>query len=123
MPSKATNLTLVVRRSVPADGVVGDSKTALFVGLVQAHVDPGPVLLVKRFVYRFVGALFVEGVEERSSGRKTKKRFVSQRVVQNSPMIARKAPRVAVVQWQCSEPAPLSVEELHATPQFQVSAR
>ena len=82
MPSKATNLTLVVRRSVPADGVEGDSKTALFVGLVQAHVDPGPVLLVKRFVYRFVGALFVEGVEERSSGRKTKKRFVSQRVVQ-----------------------------------------
>ena len=49
MPSKATNLALVVRRSVPADGVVGDSKTALFVGLVQAHVDPGPVLLVALF--------------------------------------------------------------------------
>ena len=41
MPRKITNLVLVVRRNVPADCVVDDSETALFVGLVQAHVDPG----------------------------------------------------------------------------------
>jgi hypothetical protein len=35
------------RRSVPAAGVVGDSEAALLVRLVQAHVDPGPVLLVE----------------------------------------------------------------------------
>jgi hypothetical protein len=47
VPRKATNLALVVRRSVLADSVVGDSETALFVGLVPAHVDPGPDLMVE----------------------------------------------------------------------------
>jgi hypothetical protein len=44
---------------------------------------------------------------------------------QHSPhaVLADEATRVAIVQWQCSQPAPLSEEELHATPQFQVSAR
>ena len=45
VPRKATNLALVVRptrRSATSDGVVGDSETALLVGLVQAHVDPRP---------------------------------------------------------------------------------
>ena len=70
MPSKATNLALVVRRSVPADGVVGDSKTALFVGLVQAHVDPGPVLLVALF--GCTGELFEDRREiSREKNKKT----------------------------------------------------
>ncbi len=50
MPRKATNLALVVRRSVACNDVVGDAKSALVVGLVQAHVNPGAVLLVKHFV-------------------------------------------------------------------------
>jgi hypothetical protein len=33
--------------SVPYNDVVGESETALFVRLVQAHVDPSPVLLVE----------------------------------------------------------------------------
>jgi hypothetical protein len=36
----------LIRRHMPADGVVGDSETALFVGPVQPHVDTGPVLFV-----------------------------------------------------------------------------
>ena len=49
MQGKATNLALVVRprrRSVACNDVVGDAKSALVVGLVQAHVNPGAVLLV-----------------------------------------------------------------------------
>jgi hypothetical protein len=46
---------------VPADGFVGDSETALFVGLVQAHVEPGSVLLVSCLV-GVSGALLQEGV-------------------------------------------------------------
>jgi hypothetical protein len=48
VPRKATTLSFV-RRSVPADGVVGESEIAVVVGLVQAHVDPGAVLLVPFF--------------------------------------------------------------------------
>ena len=54
MPRKATNLALVVRRSVPCNRVVGD-ESALVVRPVQAHVDPSAVLLV-------AGALLQEGV-------------------------------------------------------------
>jgi hypothetical protein len=67
VPTKATNLALVVRRSVPCDGVVGDAESALVVRLVQEHVDPrlhspkGAVLLVPRFV-GIAGALLQEGV-------------------------------------------------------------
>jgi hypothetical protein len=50
VPRKATNLALVVRRSVACNDVVGDAKSALVVGLVQAHVNPGAVLLVPRLV-------------------------------------------------------------------------
>ena len=52
MQGKATNLALVVRprrRSVACNDVVGDAKSALVVGLVQAHVNPGAVLLVHLF--------------------------------------------------------------------------
>jgi len=58
VPRKATILALVVRRSVPCNGVVGDSESALVVRLVQVHVDQ--VLLVPRLVG--VGALLQEGV-------------------------------------------------------------
>jgi hypothetical protein len=59
VPRKATNLAFVVRRSVPCDGVVGDSESALVVRLVQTHVDP--VLLIPRLV-GIAGALLQEGV-------------------------------------------------------------
>jgi len=36
---KATNLPLVVRQSVPCNYVVGDPKSALVVGLVQARMS------------------------------------------------------------------------------------
>ena len=52
MQGKSTNLALVVRprrRSVACNDVVGDAKSALVVGLVQAHVNPGAVLLVHLF--------------------------------------------------------------------------
>jgi hypothetical protein len=39
-----------VGRSVACNDVVGDAKSALVVGLVQAHVNPGAVLLVPRLV-------------------------------------------------------------------------
>ena len=58
---KATNLPLVVRQSVPCNYVVGDPKSALVVGLVQAHVHPSAVLLVQRLV-GIAGALLQEGV-------------------------------------------------------------
>jgi hypothetical protein len=41
VPRKATNLALVVRRRVACNDIVGDAKSALVVGLVQAHVNPG----------------------------------------------------------------------------------
>ena len=50
MPRKATNLALVVRRSVACNDVVAHAKSALVVGLVQAHVNPSAVLLVPRLV-------------------------------------------------------------------------
>ena len=56
MPRKATNLALVVRRSVPCNRVVGD-ESGLVVRPVQAHVDPSAVLLV-------AGALLQEGVSD-----------------------------------------------------------
>jgi hypothetical protein len=55
VPRKATNLALVVRRSVACNDV-GDAKSALVVRLVQAHVNPGAVLLVPRLV-DILGAL------------------------------------------------------------------
>ena len=61
MPRKATNLALVVRRSVACNDVVGDAKSALVVGLVQAHVHSSAVLLVPRLV-GIPGALLQEGV-------------------------------------------------------------
>ena len=61
MPRKATNLALVVRRSVACNDFVGDAKSALVVGLVQAHVNPGAVLLVKHFV-GIPGALLQERI-------------------------------------------------------------
>jgi hypothetical protein len=57
VPRKATNLALVVRptrRSATADGVVGDSETALLVGLVQAHVDPRPGRVMMMIFYLFL---------------------------------------------------------------------
>ena len=50
-----------IRRSVPCNDVVGDAKSALVVGLVQAHVHPSAVLLVPRLV-GIPGALLQEGV-------------------------------------------------------------
>ena len=50
-----------IRRSVPCNDVVGDAKSALVVGLVQAHVHPSAVLLVQRLV-GIQGALLQEGV-------------------------------------------------------------
>jgi hypothetical protein len=50
----------LIRRSVPCNGVVWDSESALVVRLVQAHVDPNAVLLVPRL--GDAGALLLEGV-------------------------------------------------------------
>ena len=61
MQGKATNLALVVRRSVACNDVVAHAKSALVVGLVQAHVNPSAVLLVPRLV-GIPGALLQEGV-------------------------------------------------------------
>jgi hypothetical protein len=62
VPRKATNLALVVYDAARrADGVVGDSETALFVGLLQAHAAPCPVLLVPCLI-SVSGALLKEGI-------------------------------------------------------------
>jgi hypothetical protein len=68
VPRKATNLALVVRRSVPCDGVVGDAEFALVVRLVQSHVDPsGPA--GSRLVKASVGPFCLLTVTYGWSGR------------------------------------------------------
>jgi hypothetical protein len=48
---------------VTSDGVVGDTKTALVMRLMEPHVDPSAVLLVQCLV-GISGALLQEGVAD-----------------------------------------------------------
>jgi hypothetical protein len=48
---------------VTSDGVVGDTKTALVMRLMEPHVDPSAVLLVPSLV-GISGALLQEGVAD-----------------------------------------------------------
>ena len=65
VPRKATPEPGVGRvgGSVTGDGVLGDTETALFVRLMEPHVNPRPVLLVPCLVC-LPGPLFEEGVAD-----------------------------------------------------------